>query len=165
VRDEAPGSTITGVGTVKARENRLRRAAARQNLKLRKNGRRDPQAAGYGLWWLEDNHGRRVTGSDLTLEQVETYLETPAGGRPAPPRVWMPVSEALRSPVVSTQDKLAIGAACIEEEALMRTAVLMAGKARAPEWYVLHGGRFRFGGDDQLMIQVPVPPPPPAVTI
>ena len=72
---------------------------------------------------------------------------------------WMLVQEALRSPRVSADDKLAIGAACIEEEALMRTAILMAGKDRAPAWYVAHGGRFRFSEDgDRLMIQVPVPP-------
>lgn len=70
---------------------------------------------------------------------------------------WMRVHEALRSPAVSTDDKLAIGAACIEEEALMRTALLIAGKDRAPAWYVEHGGRFRFDDDDQLLIQVPVP--------
>ena len=72
---------------------------------------------------------------------------------------WMPVQAALRDPAVSTGDKLAIGAACIEEEALMRTAILMAGKDRAPAWYVAHGGRFRFTEDgEHLMIQVPVPP-------
>ena len=71
---------------------------------------------------------------------------------------WMPVQEALRSPEVSTDDKLAIGAACIEEEALMRTMILMHGKERAPAEYVRHGGRFRFGASDQLMIQIPVPP-------
>lgn len=57
---------------------------------------------------------------------------------------WMRVQEALRSRDVSADDKLAIGAACIEEDALMRTAVVIAGKERAPAWYVAHGGRFRF---------------------
>ena len=40
----------------------------------------------------------------------------------------------------------------------MRTMVLIHGKERAPAQYVLHGGRFRFDDDDQLLIQVPVPP-------
>jgi hypothetical protein len=60
---------------------------------------------------------------------------------------------------VSTGDKVAIGAACIEEDALMRTMVLIHGKDRAQEQYAAHGGRFRFSEDgEQLMIQVPVPP-------
>jgi hypothetical protein len=77
-------------------------------------------------------------------------------------RQWMTVHDALRSPDVSTGDKVAIGAACIEEDALMRTMVLIHGKDRAQEQYVAHGGRFRFSEDgedgEQLMIQVPVPP-------
>jgi hypothetical protein len=72
---------------------------------------------------------------------------------------WMPLTEAVRSPEVSFEDKVAIGAACIEEEALMRTARLIAGDDRAAAWYVAHGGRFRFSQDgEHLMIQVPVPP-------
>lgn len=78
--------------------------------------------------------------------------------RKAPPR-WMGVQEALRSPDVSADDKLAIGAACIEEDALMRTAQLMAGDKGAPAWYVAHGGRFRFSEDgERLMIEIPVRP-------
>jgi hypothetical protein len=78
--------------------------------------------------------------------------------------VWMPVTEALRSPDVDGDDKVAIGAACIEEEALMRTGLLIAGNGGAMEWYIAHGGRFRFSEDgEHLMVQIPVPPP--AVTL
>lgn len=74
-------------------------------------------------------------------------------------RTWMDIQEAIRSPDVSTDDKLAIGAACIEEEALMRTAQVIAGHAGAPGWYVKHGGRFRFSEDgERLMVEVPVRP-------
>jgi hypothetical protein len=71
----------------------------------------------------------------------------------------MRLTDALHDPEVSFGDKIAIGAACIEEEALMRTARLFAGDARAPAWYIAHGGRFRFSEDgEHLMIQVPVQP-------
>jgi|HubBroStandDraft_2_1064218.scaffolds.fasta_scaffold184187_3 hypothetical protein len=73
----------------------------------------------------------------------------------------MPLLEAVRSAEVSADDKIAIAAACIEEEALRRTGFLVAGPdpARVWEWYVAHGGRFRWSQDgEDLMIQVPVPP-------
>lgn len=78
-------------------------------------------------------------------------------------RRWMPIAEAIRAPmeVVSTDDKLAIAAALIEEEALRRTADLIAGPEHAAEWYVRHGGRFRFSDDTDdavLMIEIPVRP-------
>jgi hypothetical protein len=69
---------------------------------------------------------------------------------------WMTVGAALQAG--TTEDKLAIAAACIEEEALMRTALIIAGQDGAPRWYAEHGGRFRFSEDDELMVQVPVPP-------
>jgi len=77
-------------------------------------------------------------------------------------RRWMTIHDALQpgSPA-STEDRVAIAAALIEEEALMRTARLIAGDKGAPAWYVQHGGRFRFSEDgDHLMIQIPVPPSP-----
>ena len=74
-------------------------------------------------------------------------------------RRWMRLTDALRDPAVSFDDKLAIGAACLEEEALMRTAQVIAGPGKRAEWYVGHGGRFRFSDDgEHLMIEVPVRP-------
>jgi hypothetical protein len=40
--------------SIKVRENRLRRMAARQSLKLVKNPRRDPRATDYGSYMLVD---------------------------------------------------------------------------------------------------------------
>lgn len=41
----------------KAEENKLRRAAARQGLLLRKSKRRDPMATGYGTYMLVRRDG------------------------------------------------------------------------------------------------------------
>jgi hypothetical protein len=38
----------------KIRENRLRRMAERQGLRLEKSRRRDPRAVDYGTYWLID---------------------------------------------------------------------------------------------------------------
>lgn len=73
-------------------------------------------------------------------------------------RTWRLLTEAAQDPQVAAADKVAIASALLEEDALMRTAVLIAGKDRAPAWYVEHGGRFRFGENDQLVIEVPVRP-------
>ena len=73
--------------------------------------------------------------------------------------VWMPLLKAIRSSDVSFDDKLAIAAACLEEEALMRAMILIHGKDHATAQYILHGGRFRFDANDNLCIQIPVPPP------
>lgn len=110
-------------------------------------------AAGGGAVLVRDSAG--------TVLAVSVAAWRDLTGRIRAMRTWMRVTEALRSPDVSTDDKLAIGAACIEEEALMRTAVLIAGQDRAPGWYVAHGGRFRFSGDGEdaeLMVEVPVRP-------
>ena len=61
----------------KIRENRLRRAAARQGLILRKSGRRDPRALDYGRFWLIDTPTRSVRiGGDrgMTLDEIERIL-------------------------------------------------------------------------------------------
>jgi hypothetical protein len=47
-------NTPPGITDGKIRENRLRRAADRQGLRLHKSNRRDPNALGYGLWALID---------------------------------------------------------------------------------------------------------------
>lgn len=56
----------------KIRENRLRRAAARQGLTLHKSRTRDPRALDYGRW--------RISGPGVDVEcedvdQVEAYLQ------------------------------------------------------------------------------------------
>jgi hypothetical protein len=64
----------------KVRENRLRRAAARQGLRLEKSRRRDPRALGYGTYQLVNERTNQVTAGDLTagygltLEDVERAL-------------------------------------------------------------------------------------------
>jgi hypothetical protein len=64
----------------KARENRLRRVAARQGLRLVKSRRRDPQAADYGTFVLIDRNNVVAVGSEgadapsLSLDDVENYL-------------------------------------------------------------------------------------------
>jgi hypothetical protein len=58
----------------KVRENRLRRMAERQGLRLVKSRRRDPRALDYGEYWL-------MAGDDLVphtrgrgLDHIEAYL-------------------------------------------------------------------------------------------
>lgn len=65
----------------KVDENRLRRMAHRQGLRLRKSKRRDPMATGYGTYMLVDSAGAvYASGSDghygLTLTQVLHALTT-----------------------------------------------------------------------------------------
>jgi hypothetical protein len=64
----------------KVRENRLRRAAERQGLKLVKSRRRDRRALGYGGFMIVDANlnvvvaGELDSGRALDLDQVERYL-------------------------------------------------------------------------------------------
>ncbi len=61
----------------KVRENRLRRMADRQALRLTKSRRRDPRAADYGTFWLIDAGSNAVVGGGqfgMTLEAVEHHL-------------------------------------------------------------------------------------------
>jgi hypothetical protein len=65
---------------VKVQENRLRRAAERQGLRLVKSRRRDPRAFDYGKYMLVDVQTNGVVfgvvaghiGADL--DEVEAYL-------------------------------------------------------------------------------------------
>lgn len=73
-------------GTDKVRENRLRRAADRQGLRLDKSKLRDPNALGYGLYALIDHqyggtvHASAVWGiHTLDLDDVEAYLNGDTG--------------------------------------------------------------------------------------
>lgn len=63
----------------RVRENRLRRAAKRQGLRLVKSRRRDPRALDYGRYWLLDSRNRLLSGNpyrdhSATLDEVEKYL-------------------------------------------------------------------------------------------
>lgn len=65
----------------KVRENRLRRAAERQGLRLEKSRRRDPRALGYGTYQLVDPYNsnavvasRLPDGYGLDLDDVEGEL-------------------------------------------------------------------------------------------
>lgn len=64
----------------KTRESRLRRAAQRQGLELKKNRRRDPFALDYGTYRLLDWRGSVVAGERLTFSDVAKILK----GGPAP---------------------------------------------------------------------------------
>ena len=58
----------------KVRENRLRRAAQRQGLELRKSPRRDPRALDYGAW-LVVNLRSGPSVELASIDAVEAYLE------------------------------------------------------------------------------------------
>jgi hypothetical protein len=64
----------------KARENRARRAAARQGLRLEKSRARDTRAIGYGSYMLVDARTGGVvaygyqSGYGLTLDDIEREL-------------------------------------------------------------------------------------------
>jgi hypothetical protein len=61
----------------KVRENRLRRMADRQGLRLVKSRRRDPRALDYGTYVLVDaNHNIVVSGEHMDLDDVERVLTT-----------------------------------------------------------------------------------------
>ena len=62
----------------KVRENRLRRMADRQGLRLTRSRRRDPLALDYGAYWLVDIELNAVVAGDsnvgMTLDEVEAEL-------------------------------------------------------------------------------------------
>lgn len=66
--------------SIKVRENRLRRAAARQGLRLEKSRARDPRAIGAGTYHLVDvarnviEHYGNPSGYGLDLDGVEEVL-------------------------------------------------------------------------------------------
>lgn len=72
----------------KTEENRLRRSAARQGLRLERCRYRDPRALGYGTYRLVDSTTYefvatgRQSGTDygLTLNEIDSFLV----GKPLP---------------------------------------------------------------------------------
>jgi hypothetical protein len=81
----------------KVRENRLRRMAERQGLRLERSRRRDPWADGFATYQLVDVATSTVVGSGaeggfgLTLDQVEAHVDVPdyAFRRFSGARSWM----------------------------------------------------------------------------
>ncbi len=71
----------------KVYENRVRRAARRQGLVLRRSRRRDPRAIDYRRYWVVNENGAPVVGGELglTLNEAEHYLlhESPGALRAA----------------------------------------------------------------------------------
>jgi hypothetical protein len=70
----------------KVAENRLRRAAERQGLRLEKSRLRDPRALGYGTYQLTDERANTVVTADergygLDLHDVASYLYGDRDGR------------------------------------------------------------------------------------
>ncbi len=66
----------------RSREQRLRRMADRQGLRLVKSARRDPRAIDYGMYMLVDQLTNNVvsgTGAlgraSMTMDAVEIYLK------------------------------------------------------------------------------------------
>jgi hypothetical protein len=74
-------------GADKVRENRLRRGAERQGLRLVKSRRRDPRAVGYGTYMLVDAHTAAMVakglpdGYGLSLDDIERQLMRGVGFR------------------------------------------------------------------------------------
>ncbi|WP_168706595.1 hypothetical protein [Gordonia paraffinivorans] len=64
----------------KVRENRARRAARRQGLRLEKSRARDPRALGYGTYRLVNTINNTVEAHDhtsgygLSLDEIEQVL-------------------------------------------------------------------------------------------
>ena len=69
----------------RVRENRARRMAERQGLRLMRCRRRDPLALGFGLYKLTDAAtdepvlGAGPGGFAATLDEVEAFLNRPRG--------------------------------------------------------------------------------------
>ena len=72
----------------KVRENRLRRMAQRQGLRLEKSRRRDPRAVDYGGYMLINDDGNfAVYGSSpmaycASLDDIEAVLQQRQSARP-----------------------------------------------------------------------------------
>jgi hypothetical protein len=63
----------------KVRENRLRRMADRQGLKLTRSRRRDPLALDYGLYWLTEISSNTMLTPEqgVSIDEIEDRLTRP----------------------------------------------------------------------------------------
>jgi len=61
----------------KVRENRLRRVAERQRLRIVKSRRRDPRAVDYGRFWVYKLGDELIFGGDTgaTVSELEAFLD------------------------------------------------------------------------------------------
>jgi len=66
--DEAPQQR-------KVRENRLREAAKRQGLELRKSRQRDPRGTEFGMYYLLDPIKNQHRESTRDLDRIEALLQ------------------------------------------------------------------------------------------
>lgn len=73
---EMPREEEDNTKEVKARENRLRRMAKRQELILIKSRRRDWRAPDYGTYILADYNNWLVSGERCSLDDIEELLTT-----------------------------------------------------------------------------------------
>jgi hypothetical protein len=80
-----PGMEQSTTQSIKVRENRLRRAAARQGLRLVKSSVRDPRAINYGRYWLvagtepltaADLRATMTAAPGVGLDAIEKELTT-----------------------------------------------------------------------------------------
>jgi hypothetical protein len=91
MNDDIPsGAEIDGMSDQdrKVLENRLRRAAGRQGLRLEKSRLRDPRAIGYGTFRLVDGESNTVVlkddsprGYGVGLRDIARYLYEADDGR------------------------------------------------------------------------------------
>ena len=71
---------VARMNAEKVRENRLRRMAERQGLRLVKARRRDPRALDFGMYALVEERSNAVVAGaasgrfDFSLDDVERYL-------------------------------------------------------------------------------------------
>lgn len=65
------------MSTDKVRENRLRRVAERQGLRLEKSRRRDPLALDYGTWRIVDPGTSALLYARADLDGIEHWLTSP----------------------------------------------------------------------------------------
>jgi hypothetical protein len=69
------GLAMPATQAEKVHENRVRRMAERQGLRLQKSRRRDPRALDYGVYVLIDNaRNAVVSGESKSLADIERYL-------------------------------------------------------------------------------------------
>ena len=58
----------------KVRENRARRAAERQGLRLTRSRRRDVRALDYGKYWLYRGDEAVTPAEGVGIDEIEAYL-------------------------------------------------------------------------------------------